>query len=97
MRDRASYEFALASAAVALEVHGGTIAQARWRSAAWRRSRGGRGGGEALVGAGRARTLYAAAARGARRAPSAGTNAFKIELAQRSVIVRALTTVGVMP
>ena len=98
VRDRSSYEFALASAAVALEVQGGVIRTARlalggvatkpWRAFAAEQT---------LIGARPGETAYTAAAREALRdAKGRQFNAFKIELAQR-VIVRALTTVGEMP
>jgi xanthine dehydrogenase YagS FAD-binding subunit len=94
VRDRASFEFALASAAVALEISDGTITAARialggvatkpWRSAEAER---------ALVGAKPGPATYAAAAQAAlQQARAYKHNAFKIELAKR-VIVRALTTV----
>jgi xanthine dehydrogenase YagS FAD-binding subunit len=97
VRDRASYEFALASAAVALEVEDGVIRTARlalggvatrpWR--AWSAE-------QTLVGARPTEAAYTAAAREALKdARSREFNAFKIELAQR-VIVRALVTVGEM-
>jgi xanthine dehydrogenase YagS FAD-binding subunit len=98
VRDRTSYEFALASAAVALEVRDGIIRTARlalggvatkpWRAFAAEQT---------LVGARPGEAAYTAAAREALRdARGMPFNAFKIELAQR-VIVRALTTVGEMP
>jgi xanthine dehydrogenase YagS FAD-binding subunit len=98
VRDRSSYEFALASAAVALEVQDGIIRTARlalggvatkpWR--AWSAE-------QVLVGARPGETAYTAAAREAlKEARGREFNAFKIELAQR-VIVRALTTAGEMP
>ncbi len=97
VRDRASFEFALASAAVALEVKDGKITAARlalggvatkpWRSAE---------GEKVLVGQKADESTYAAAARAALAgAKPQKFNAFKIELA-RHVIVRALTTVGAM-
>jgi xanthine dehydrogenase YagS FAD-binding subunit len=98
VRDRSSYEFALASAAVALAVQGGVIRTARlalggvatkpWRAFAAEQT---------LVGARPGEAAYAACAREALKgARGRHFNAFKIELAQR-VIVRALTTVGEMP
>src|SRR3954469_20099270 len=92
VRDRASFEFALASAAVALEVKDTTITAARvalggvatkpWRSAEAEK---------ALVGAKPGEDAYAAAAKAALKdAKAQKHNAFKIELAKR-VIVRALT------
>lgn len=88
VRDRASYEFALASAAVALEVKGATIARARvalggvatvpWRS---------REAESALQG----KTARLETYRDASEAAMAGAvprkhNAFKIELAKRTLI-----------
>jgi xanthine dehydrogenase YagS FAD-binding subunit len=97
IRDRASYEFALASAAVALDLDGGTIRQARvalggvatmpWRSADAER---------ALVGARADEAAFASAAAAAMRGARAQKfNAFKIDLAQRT-LVRALRTVAAM-
>jgi xanthine dehydrogenase YagS FAD-binding subunit len=97
VRDRASFEFALASAAVALEVKDGTITAARvalggvatkpWRSAEAENT---------LVGAKPGEETYKAAAKAAMQgAKPQKDNAFKIELAKQ-VIVRALTTVGNM-
>jgi xanthine dehydrogenase YagS FAD-binding subunit len=94
VRDRASYAFALASAAVAVDLSGGRIREARialggvgtkpWRSTAAER---------ALTG----KTPSAAAFRAAANAALAGAvprkdNAFKIELAKRT-LVRALSEV----
>jgi xanthine dehydrogenase YagS FAD-binding subunit len=97
VRDRASYEFALASAAVALDIDGGKIKQARvalggvaskpWRSIAAEK---------ALVGAPAADGTYAKAAEAALAdAKPQSFNAFKIELAKRT-IVAALSTVAAM-
>ena len=97
VRDRASFEFALASAAVALEIKEGSITAARvalggvatkpWRSLEAE---------NALVGAKAGKEAYTAAAQAALEGATAQKhNGFKIELAQR-VIVRALTTVGSM-
>jgi xanthine dehydrogenase YagS FAD-binding subunit len=97
VRDRAAFEFALASVATALEVKDGTITAARlalggvatrpWRAFAAER---------ALVGAAPGAAAYAAAANAALEgAKPQKHNAFKIELARRAV-VRALTTVGGM-
>jgi xanthine dehydrogenase YagS FAD-binding subunit len=95
VRDRASYEFALVSAAVALELDGSTIRAARialggvgtipWRVRA----------SEALL---QGAPLTTATCTAAAEAALAGAipqrdNAFKIELARRTLI-RALTTVG---
>jgi xanthine dehydrogenase YagS FAD-binding subunit len=95
-RDRASFEFALVAAAVALEIGGGVIRQARialggvgtkpWRA---------REAEAALVGARPQAAVFAAAAeRAVADAKPLEQNAFKITLAQRS-LVRALTTLGV--
>jgi xanthine dehydrogenase YagS FAD-binding subunit len=92
VRDRASYAFALASAAVALDVDHGTVRDARialggvgtkpWRS---------REGEAALRGRPATRETYRAAAAAALAgAVSRQHNAFKVELAQRT-LVRALT------
>jgi xanthine dehydrogenase YagS FAD-binding subunit len=97
VRDRASYEFALTSAAVALDIQGGTIKGARiamggvgtkpWRSLAAEK---------ALVGSAANEQTYRAAANAAMaEAKPYKDNAFKIELAKRT-LVRALTTVGGM-
>jgi xanthine dehydrogenase YagS FAD-binding subunit len=91
VRDRASFEFALASAAVALEVKDGKITAARvalggvatkpWRSAEAEKT---------LVNAKPGEDVYAAAAKAALQgAKPQKHNAFKIELAKR-VIMRAL-------
>jgi len=93
VRDRASYEFALAAAAVALDLDGRTIRAARvalggvatkpWRSAAAER---------ALTGArAEAATFRAAAEAALAGARPQKDNAFKIELAKRT-LVRALET-----
>ena len=97
VRDRASYAFALASAAVALDVQGGRIAQARialggvgtkpWRSPDAEKALGGKAPGP---------EAYKAAADAALKgAKTYKDNGFKVELAKRT-IVRALTTVGSM-
>ncbi|HTC29588.1 MAG TPA: xanthine dehydrogenase family protein subunit M [Candidatus Acidoferrum sp.] len=94
-RDRAQYEFALASAAVALDRHGGMVRGARialggvgtrpWRS---------RAAEAALVGAPATRESYQRAAEVAvRGARGYGQNDFKIPLAKR-VVVRALEMVS---
>jgi xanthine dehydrogenase YagS FAD-binding subunit len=94
-RDRASYAFALASAAVALDLAGKSVRQARiclggvgtkpWRSQEAER---------AITGQAPTREVFeraaAAALQGAR---PQGDNAFKIKLAQR-VLVRALERAG---
>lgn len=92
VRDRASYEFALTSAAVALDVNGGTIRSARialggvatkpWRS---------RDAEAALVGKpAKAETFRAAADVAMRDARGYGQNDFKIDLGKRT-LVRALS------
>jgi xanthine dehydrogenase YagS FAD-binding subunit len=97
VRDRASFEFALASVAAAVEVKDGKISEARlalggvatkpWRAAAAE---------NVLVGAKPEAATYAAAGRAALQgAKPQKFNAFKIELARRT-FVRALTTVGDM-
>jgi xanthine dehydrogenase YagS FAD-binding subunit len=97
-RDRAAFEFALASAAVALDVRDGKIGAARvalggvatkpWRSTDAER---------VLVGARAGADTFAAAARAALRdAKPQKFNAFKIELARR-VLVRALTVAAALP
>jgi xanthine dehydrogenase YagS FAD-binding subunit len=95
VRDRASFEFALVSAAVALDMDGPRIRQARvalggvgtrpWRLPEVER---------ALAGATLDETaLRRAAALAAAGAQGRGSNAFKIELMQRA-IVRAVETAG---
>ena len=95
MRDRASFDFALASAAVALELADGVVKTARvalggvatkpWRSAEAE---------AALVGKRPGRDAYAAAAEAALRgAHPRRHNGFKVELARRT-LVRALERVG---
>jgi xanthine dehydrogenase YagS FAD-binding subunit len=97
VRDRASFAFALASVAAALEVKGGMITAARlalggvatkpWRSAAAEK---------VLVGARPEKATFVAAARAALRgAKPRKFNAFKVELSRRT-IVRALATVAGM-
>ncbi|QJD95609.1 xanthine dehydrogenase family protein subunit M [Mucilaginibacter robiniae] len=96
-RDRASYQFALASAAVALDIQNGTIKAARialggvgtkpWRSMAAE---------QALVGKPAGHKAYQAAAQAALTGAKAyKDNGFKIELAKRT-LVQALTKVGGM-
>jgi xanthine dehydrogenase YagS FAD-binding subunit len=97
VRDRASYAFALASAAVALDIEGGRIRNARvalggvatkpWRS---------RLAEAALIGKAPSTQVFRAAAEAELKeaVPHSG-NAFKIELAKRT-LVRALTTVAAM-
>ena len=94
VRDRASYAFALASAAVAVDVQNGTIRDARvalggvgtkpWRSREAERALVARPATEA--------TFRAAAEAALRGAVPHGDNAFKIDLAKRT-LVRALTEV----
>ena len=97
VRDRASFAFALASAAVALDVDGTTVRAARvalggvgtkpWRSGEAER---------ALVGQPTTPAAFRAAAEEALRGAKAyRENGFKIELAKRT-LVRALTTVTTM-
>ncbi len=97
VRDRASYEFALTSAAVALDISNGKINNSRialggvgtkpWRSFAAEK---------VLNGAAANTQTYRAAAEAAMAgAKPHKYNAFKVELAKRT-IVRALETVGGM-
>ena len=96
IRDRASYAFALASAAVALDVQGGTIAAARVAlggvaTKPWRSSEA----EAALVGRPATRDTYRAAADAAlAHARPLRDNAHKIPFAKRA-LVRALETIGV--
>jgi xanthine dehydrogenase YagS FAD-binding subunit len=97
VRDRESYEFALASAAVALRIEGGVIGDVRLAlggiaSKPWRARRA----EQVLVGAPAEAASFARAAR-EELAPAAprGLNAFKVELAQRT-IVRALEMAAAM-
>lgn len=97
VRDRASYAFALVSVATALDVQQGTIHNARlalggvgtkpWRAAEAEKALQGKRAGEAAY--------HAAAEIALRGAKTHKGNAFKVELAKRS-IVRALTTVEAM-
>ena len=95
VRDRASFEFAVVSAAVALDMDNGRIRAARVAlggvgSKPWRMPKV----EAALVGAGLdPSALRAAAALAAEGAIPHGHNAFKIELMQRA-IVRAIETAG---
>jgi xanthine dehydrogenase YagS FAD-binding subunit len=95
VRDRASFEFAVVSAAVALDIESGRIRQARVAlggvgTKPWRVPRV----EAALAGAGLEPTaLRTAAALAAEGAQGRGHNDFKIELMQRA-IVRALETAG---
>lgn len=96
-RDRASYQFALASAAVILDIKNGIIENARialggvgtkpWRSFAAEKT---------LIGKSAGATSYKAAADAAlSEAKAYKDNGFKIELAKRT-LVQALTKVGEM-
>jgi xanthine dehydrogenase YagS FAD-binding subunit len=98
VRDRVSYEFALASAAVAVRVTDGVVRDARvalggLATVPWRA----REAEEVLRGAEASEETYRAAAEaalaGARPLPG---NAFKVELGQRTV-VRALSLVSGLP
>ncbi|HXH93594.1 MAG TPA: xanthine dehydrogenase family protein subunit M [Thermoanaerobaculia bacterium] len=91
IRDRAAYEFALASAAVGLEISGGTIHSARialggvatkpWRA---------KFAEAALIGQAPSKDVFRAAAEAEMKSAVAhGQNAYKIELAKRT-LVRAL-------
>jgi xanthine dehydrogenase YagS FAD-binding subunit len=95
VRDRASYEFALVSVAVILDINGGSLRGARiamggvahkpWRA---------REAEQALVGMKTGESAYRKAAEAAlREARPYKHNAFKVELARRAV-VRALTIAG---
>jgi len=94
VRDRASYAFALVSVAAALDVQQGTIRNARlalggvgtkpWRALDAEKALLGKRAGEAAY--------HAAAEIALRSAKPHKHNAFKVELAKRS-LVRALTTV----
>ena len=97
VRDRASYEFALTSAAVALEIEGGVIREPRialggvatmpWRAKA----------AEAVLKGAKPdeKTFLAAAEAELKAAKPQKHNAFKVELSKRT-IVRALQTVTAM-
>jgi xanthine dehydrogenase YagS FAD-binding subunit len=95
VRDRASYEFALTSAAAALLIEDGTIAWARLAlggvgTVPWRA----REAEEILRGAPAADRTFRAAAQAALRDPfTVPGTAFKVELAQRTII-RILRTVS---
>jgi xanthine dehydrogenase YagS FAD-binding subunit len=98
VRDRASFEFALASAAVALDVDDGRIRAARVAAGGvatkpWRLH----GVEEALIGERVGPDVFRAAARRAAvGAEPRGKNAFKVTLLERTV-ERALSTVGALP
>jgi xanthine dehydrogenase YagS FAD-binding subunit len=95
LRDRASYEFALASAAVVINVTGANVSRVRIAlggvgTKPWRAYEAER----ALVGAApRSAAFEAAASRAVDGAKPLEQNGFKLELAQR-VVIRALTTLG---
>jgi xanthine dehydrogenase YagS FAD-binding subunit len=97
VRDRASFEFALVSVAAALEIKENSIQSARLAlggvaTKSWRAARA----EKALVGSPPKEAAFTAVARAALRgARPRKFNAFKIELARRT-IVRALTTVAEM-
>jgi xanthine dehydrogenase YagS FAD-binding subunit len=96
VRDRASYEFALAAAAVALEVNDGTIRQARIAlggvaTKPWRATKA----EQALVGAKLNDDSYRAAADIALHdAKPQKYNAFKVDLVKRTLISALKTTGG---
>jgi xanthine dehydrogenase YagS FAD-binding subunit len=98
VRDRQSFEFALSSAAVALDITAGTVRAARvavggvatvpWRLPAVE---------QALIGRSATPELWhAAAARAAEGAKPLSDNGFKIELVRR-VVERQLSTVAALP
>jgi xanthine dehydrogenase YagS FAD-binding subunit len=95
VRDRASYAFALASAAVALDVHDGVIRDARVAlggvaTKPWRATEAER----ALIGQAPTSSVYATAGAAAVAGASPQKdNAFKVELAKRTVM-RALEELG---
>ncbi len=98
VRDRQSYEFALTSAAVALDIGGGVVRSARvavggvgtvpWRLPAVERALQGRPPGPQL--------WHAAAARAGDGARPLSENGFKVELVKRAV-ERQLATVAGLP
>jgi len=98
VRDRASYEFALTSAAAALLIEDGTVVQARLAlggvgTVPWRA----REAEEILSGAPATGRTFRAAAHAALRDPfTVPGTAFKVELAERT-IVRILQTVSGAP
>jgi xanthine dehydrogenase YagS FAD-binding subunit len=98
VRDRQSYEFALSSAAVALDVTAGTVRAARVAvggvaTVPWRL----RAVEQALIGRAATPELWhAAAARAAEGAKPLSDNGFKIELVRR-VVERQLSTVAALP
>jgi xanthine dehydrogenase YagS FAD-binding subunit len=93
LRDRASYEFALSSAAVVVEVSDGQdFATSAWRWAGWGRSRGGRmkRRRRCCIKPADAATFHRAAAMAVRDARPQSENGFKVELTKRC-IAHALT------
>jgi xanthine dehydrogenase YagS FAD-binding subunit len=98
VRDRASYEFALSSAAVALDIQGGLIRQARialggvgakpWRSPEAEKVLVGAIAGEAVY-----KNAAIAALSGARLQKD---NAFKAELAKRTLVRALITTADIV-
>src|SRR3954454_15125195 len=95
VRDRASFEFAVVSAAVALDMNGGRIRQARVAlggvgTKPWRLPKVEAALAGTILEPGPLRTAAALAAEGAQ---GRGHNDFKIELMQRA-IVRAVETAG---
>jgi CO/xanthine dehydrogenase FAD-binding subunit len=99
VRDRASYEFALTSAAAALLIEDGTIVQARLAlggvgTVPWRA----REAEEILNGAPANDQIFHAAAEAALRDPfTVSGTAFKVELAQRTIIRILHTVSGARP
>ena len=99
VRDRASYEFALTSAAAALLIEDGTITWARLAlggvgTVPWRA----REAEEVLCGAPAADRTFRAAAQVALRDPfTVSGTAFKVELARRTIIRILRTVSGVRP
>jgi xanthine dehydrogenase YagS FAD-binding subunit len=96
VRDRASYEFALASAAVALDISAGTIKDSRIAiggvgTRPWRSSEA----EQALKGQAATNETFKAAAEAALQgAKTSKYNAFKTELAKRTLISALQTTGG---
>jgi xanthine dehydrogenase YagS FAD-binding subunit len=99
VRDRASYEFALTSAAAALLIEDGTIVEARlglggvgtipWRA---------REAEELLTGASASSETFRSAAEAAIRHPfTVPGTAFKVELAKRTIVRILQTVAGVQP
>jgi xanthine dehydrogenase YagS FAD-binding subunit len=95
IRDRSSYEFALASAAVALDINGGTIKAARIAlggvgTKPWRAKEA----EQLLTGKKTGTNTYTAAADSALKdAKTYKHNAFKVALTKRTII-KALQTIG---